>query len=328
MYRPRDDMTKTTKGDKNAPDDPYLPIPGSLPDRFMRSYTKLMRHPRSRPARETARATFPHYIADVLDRHCADAYPDDNPADQARTITVLAYLFPAIVMRNEPYVTLDPPMIVDVYTDLVTLGPYEFAERYDIADYEGYLYDDVEYQPLPRPPDTRNPYQQLADHLCPEDRNKGEALLDTAILTALNRQKASYLISDSLPTIWLVAIPSAIAAIFWKPLVVPVCIAGLVIAAAQAFAVLLRNQAHRTSPAIAEWTTNNRSPEIGDFAHAYWHPAKRHLHRTRFLGMRLWRRKPLTKGDYHHRLANRLKHARTDDTTRQLIDFIEQGEDL
>ena len=83
MYRPRDDMTKTTKGDKNAPDDPYLPIPGSLPDRFMRSYTKLMRHPRSRPARETARATFPHYIADVLDRHCADAYPDDNPADQA-----------------------------------------------------------------------------------------------------------------------------------------------------------------------------------------------------------------------------------------------------
>lgn len=86
MYRPRDDMRKTSNGENRSPDEPYLPVPGTLPDRFMRSYTKLMRHPRSRTARNTARATFPHYVADILDRHCAANFPDENPADQARTI--------------------------------------------------------------------------------------------------------------------------------------------------------------------------------------------------------------------------------------------------
>lgn len=328
MYRPRDDMRKTSNGENRSPDEPYLPVPGTLPDRFMRSYTKLMRHPRSRTARNTARATFPHYVADILDRHCAANFPDENPADQTRTITVLAYLYPAIVMRNEPYVTLDPPAIIEVYTDLIDLGPYDFAQRYNIANYEGYLYDDVDYEPLPRPPDVRTPYDQLAEHLCPEDRSKGEALLDTAILAALNRQTISHLISDSLPTLWLATIPAATIAIFCEPLLLPVCIAAIALAAAQATASLLRRHAGAATSPIEQWRANNPSPEIGDFAHAYWHPAKRHLHRTRFLGMRLWRRKPLSKHNYHAMLADRLKRARRDDTTRQLIDYIEQGEDL
>ena len=82
MYRPRDDMRKTSNGENRSPDEPYLPVPGTLTDRFMRSYTKLMRHPRSRTARNTARATFPHYVADILDRHCAANLPDENPADR------------------------------------------------------------------------------------------------------------------------------------------------------------------------------------------------------------------------------------------------------
>ena len=99
-------------------------------------------------------------------------------------------------------------------------------------------------------------------------------------------------------------------------------------APAQVPATLLQKPAGAATPRLEQGRATTPSREMGDFAHAYWPPANRPLPGTCFLGMRLWRRRPLSKHNYRSMLADRLKRARRDDTTRQLIDYIEEGEDL
>ena len=68
----------------------YNPVEGSNADKFLRSFSKLMRHQHSAQARATAREYFPHYIADVLDQYTTTIFPDEDPALHARGTGLVA----------------------------------------------------------------------------------------------------------------------------------------------------------------------------------------------------------------------------------------------
>lgn len=304
----------------------YSPVEASNADKFLRSFSKLMRHQHSAQARATAREYFPHYIADVLDQYTTTIFPDEDPTLHARDIHRLACLIPAIAIGEHEF-SLAPEGLAEIYLDYRALTPRAFAVTYKIERWAHYLEPNVEFGPVLEPaPPRQTPYDQLAAMLAPGDAAQGRHLADTAILNALRQSQWMHHI-DRLNTFAMALLAlTALAAMLWPPAFLA-CLAAAGLLALTAVAAR-RLAHHDTDARLNEWVSQQGFPSLANWSDTIWHPEKKRLHTKKRLGLTLWRRNPLSPTQYHAILAKELSRAPNTAATRKLVQFIEEQDDL
>ena len=303
----------------------YNPVEGSNADKFLRSFSKLMRHQHSAQARATAREYFPHYIADVLDQYTTTIFPDEDPALHARDIHRLACLIPAIAIGKHEF-SIAPEGLAEIYLDYRALTPGAFAATYKIERWAHYLEPDVEFGPILEPPPPRSPYDQLAAILAPADAARGRQLADTAILNALRRsQWVQHIDRFNTFAMALLAL-TALAAMLWPPAFLAYLSATALLALTAITAARLTH--HDTDARLNEWVRKQGFPSLAHWSDTIWHPEKKRLHTKKRLGLTLCRRNPLSPTEYHAILAKELSRAPNTAATRKLVQVIEEQDDL